>query len=732
MATRLSPAPEPITNDAVSMDVAVARLDDASCEYALPRASAPVIVAAICAAAFFFQLGAMPFVGPDEPRYAEIAREMLVSGDYITPRLCGALMLEKPVLLYWMQTASYRLLGVSEIAARLPSAAAALLCVIFVYFAIGSTVSRRLALIVSSVLCTSAFFVAFGRVGTVDMVFTSGVCVAITCYYLMAWREGRVRTWYCLLGSAAMGAAVLAKGLTGIVLVAPVCIICFAMTRQPRKLRLREIILPVLVFAAVVCSWYLPVTVENGTAFLQEFIVNHHFKRFLSNRYSHPQPFWFFVGIIPLSIVPWTFFLLPAAARLIRSKQEANVPRQHLLRLAWIWLLFPTTFFSLSGSKLPGYILPALPALAIIVGIELEEIWQLRWTRMARVAAWLTAVLMMTLGIVVAVVLRNRLGSPVGWQAAALATPIGLALLQFGAMARRRLSLAFGAGIGVLLACIMLLAGILAPRLDDELCQKHLAMDAAAALMPGERVAFYQDKKYAAVFYAQGRVLYNPLRGDGLNAFTTDEIIESMKAGESLIVITSSAHEQDLRDDKRLRTEPVARQASHVAMRVALIAAHPGAIDPRLAEDPDYTAVSVARSAQGQKQIAYVPDPKLTPGDALPLTRDELCARAFHSNVPAIPISVKTEVFERYRISTAGSTSYQVDHLIPIRLGGSNSVRNLWPQPLSGEWNHALKNRLERRLRRMVCNGKLTLEAAQREIASDWIKAYQRYVGNRQ
>jgi hypothetical protein len=120
----------------------------------------------------------------------------------------------------------------------------------------------------------------------------------------------------------------------------------------------------------------------------------------------------------------------------------------------------------------------------------------------------------------------------------------------------------------------------------------------------------------------------------------------------------------------------------------------------------------------------------LTPGATLDVTQKELCEHGYESPDRTIPITLKIQVADRYAISQ-DMAGFNVDHLIPVGLGGSNSLKNLWPQPLSGEWSHFKKNELEARLRKMVCNGDLDLKKAQQEIATDWVSAYKKYVGER-
>lgn len=137
--------------------------------------------------------------------------------------------------------------------------------------------------------------------------------------------------------------------------------------------------------------------------------------------------------------------------------------------------------------------------------------------------------------------------------------------------------------------------------------------------------------------------------------------------------------------------------------------------------------LNVLYQAPGKDRVHYLPDQKLTPGDSLPVSKDDLCKPEYTSPADDLTIAVKREVFDRYVMGPT-DVGYNVDHLIPIGLGGSDSLKNLWPQPLAGEWNYHMKNRLEKRLRKMVCSGELKLEEAQSEIAADWVSAYKKYI----
>jgi hypothetical protein len=138
---------------------------------------------------------------------------------------------------------------------------------------------------------------------------------------------------------------------------------------------------------------------------------------------------------------------------------------------------------------------------------------------------------------------------------------------------------------------------------------------------------------------------------------------------------------------------------------------------------------SLAGQGQAQQRPSYLPNSRLTPGEALKVNKDDLCGSGYKPSDRSVPMSLKRTVFDRYLIKAGDPTPYNVDHLIPVSLGGTNSIKNLWPQPLTGEWSYLKKNKLEQRLYKLVCRGELAPEMAQEEISTDWVSAYKKHLG---
>jgi len=308
-------------------------------------------------------LGRVGFLGPDEPRYASIGREMAHSGDWITPRLDGSPWFEKSPLLYWMTGAGHRLHLSDEWAARLPLALISLLFLWFFQRTLAREFSPRVALAATAILATSAGWVAYSFASVVDlpMSVTLGSAMLIGIFGPSAIPSRARQTM--LLGLWAgvfLGLAVLAKGFVPLVLIVPVLFVA-------RRMRLAMLGSAVLVAA----PWYVLCYMRNGPAFWNEFFWKHHVDRFLHPTLDHPQPFWFYIPVLLAGLFPWT----PLAGLFFRPKTYADERVRFLL----LWLVFALVFFSWSQNKLPGYLLPLLPMLAIVLAVALDRTASAGW-----------------------------------------------------------------------------------------------------------------------------------------------------------------------------------------------------------------------------------------------------------------------------------------------------------------------------------------------------------------
>jgi 4-amino-4-deoxy-L-arabinose transferase-like glycosyltransferase len=327
-----------------------------------------LLLAGFCAFLFFYGLGQFGLIGADEPRYAQVAREMMERGDWVTPTLSGYPWLEKPPLYYWEAGLVYRAIGVSDVAARIPSAIDATLLVIAVYlffrkFRGGMAVDAAL------ITASCAGMVGYARAASTDMPLASAFCISMLAWW--AWRESGKRK-YLLTFYALTAVGMLAKGPVAPFLAGVVVVVFSLIVGEPRLIVKTLWIPGILLFCAIGLPWYVAVQVRNPV-FFQEFILEHNLARFSSNVYHHPQPFWYYLPVAALAVLPWTVFAIRALVESLRvwwaEKRSAAVDLELQFRIfAAAWLVVPIVFFSLSQSKLPGYILPAIPAAAVLLG----------------------------------------------------------------------------------------------------------------------------------------------------------------------------------------------------------------------------------------------------------------------------------------------------------------------------------------------------------------------------
>ena len=325
------------------------------------------LFALACAAVFFlyfFGLTRAGMLSADEPRYAAIGRAMADTGDWITPRLWGQAWFEKPVLLYWLTALGFRAGLDDDLAPRLPLALLSVAFLAFFFNTLRRDYGPRIACYATAILATSIGWLAYSHVAVTDLPLSACFAAAM----LLADKRPSV-------AGVLLGLAILAKGLVPLILFLPA--LWF--------LRLRAV--RILTIAVLVAApWYALVTLRNGTPFLTEFFWKHHFARFTTGALQHERPFWFYVPVILAGLFPWT----PLALGLFRRELYQGRREQFLLA----WVLFGFVFFSASRNKLPGYVLPLLPALAILLALALTRSDTHRWTlALTAVLLWLIPVI---------------------------------------------------------------------------------------------------------------------------------------------------------------------------------------------------------------------------------------------------------------------------------------------------------------------------------------------------
>ena len=468
-----------------------------------------LLLAGFCAFLFFYGLGAFGLIGADEPRYAQVAREMLDRHDWVTPVLGGLPWLEKPPLYYWQAMLSYSIFGVSDVAARIPSALDATLLIVAVYLFFRKF-RRGVEVDAALITASCAGIVGYAHAASMDMGLAAAFAIGMLAWW--GWRENGSRTllaafYFC------MGLGMLAKGPIAPFL-AVVVIAAFAAATHQWRTFLRTLWLPgVVLFCAVSLPWYALVQSRNPQ-FFREFILEHNLARFSSNLYHHPEPFWYYIPVTALALAPWIVFVIAAFAESVRTwwAERESIRTEPDLELgfrifACCWLVVPVVFFSISQSKLPGYILPSIPAGAVLLADYLLR----RLEQQQPVSKWLAIVHALAASAVVApamlvgfIVIKHRLpgGRPLVFAlAVAFVLCIAIALTLLSRVRLRMLRFV------TLIPVVLAVAAVLkfgTTAIDQKLSTRPLAIELASVETHKLPVAVFgvqREVEYGLAFY---------------------------------------------------------------------------------------------------------------------------------------------------------------------------------------------------------------------------------------
>jgi 4-amino-4-deoxy-L-arabinose transferase-like glycosyltransferase len=423
------------------------------------RGRTPVLLGTLLLA-FLLGTGLRPYNVPDEGRYGEVAREMLRSGDLVTPRLDGVPFLDKPPLLYWLEAASFRTFGVHPWSARLVTALLGFLGCALVLAAGTRLYGPRAGALAAIVLAANPLWYGGSQYVNHDVAVATWISAALLCFAVGDREEGRARWRWLMGGYVAMGLALMTKGLIGVVLPLGTLGLWILATRHWQALRRGHLLAGSALTLAIAVPWHAIAQRANPQLLHYLFVVQH-FQRFTSGGFNNQIGPLFYPAMLAAGLLPWTPLLPGAIGRAWRAFRADRVAgRTDLLLL--VWPLVVVVFFSIPRSKIVGYVLPAVPALALLLGRHLDAVLEERAPLRRPLAV--AAALMALLGAaVVGAPLTGRVPGLAGTPAA-LAVGTGLGLLGAAALvvvARRRGAprLAIGAMAGF--TCL-LAAGLLA------------------------------------------------------------------------------------------------------------------------------------------------------------------------------------------------------------------------------------------------------------------------------
>jgi 4-amino-4-deoxy-L-arabinose transferase-like glycosyltransferase len=454
-----------------------------------------VIIAALSLS--LFRLGNAKLFDVDEAVFSEATREMVADHDWITPTYNGINRYDKPILFYWLMAGSYELFGVNEFAARLPSALAAVMlaAALFCFSARAGGGRDKGYSALSAVL--SVYFLVYSRAAVTDMALTLFISLSLFSFYLFSEQGGKRLYSYGFYLFSAL--AFLTKGLIGIVFPFGIALLYMSITEGRRGLKKIFSLWGTLLFLAVAAPWYLAQLRINGWEFVDQFFIKHHFKRFTDVISGHRGPIYYYVPVMIAGLFPWVAFLPAGIKGALKERKGAA-----LYSLIWLGCIF--LFFSLSTTKLPNYVLPAMPAAALLIGMGMTEA-EGNWRRYSLVASGVLAVVLGAAFLVA----KDRIPVSVAPDAGWLLPLAAIALIIAGICFISAFSLRIHYGkIALLMAAFLFLLLMKGLPLASDYLQGALyrySIFAKENLRPDEKLIVFGLNRPSIAFYSARSIL---------------------------------------------------------------------------------------------------------------------------------------------------------------------------------------------------------------------------------
>jgi 4-amino-4-deoxy-L-arabinose transferase-like glycosyltransferase len=504
----------------------------------------PLIAIAIFTS--FFKLGSVKLFDVDEAVFAEATKEMVESGNWITPTYNGENRYDKPILFYWLMVPSYKLFGINEFAARFPSAITALLLAISTFFFVRHFYTDREAFYAAISLVTSVYFLVYSHAAVTDMALTFFIALSIFSFYLSMTEKGNLY----LYGFYAFSAfAFLTKGLIGIIFPFGISVFYLSITEGPSGIKKIFSLKGVILFLVISAPWYIAQFAINGEDFFNQFFIKHHLERYTGVISGHRGPVYYFIPSLIIGLFPWIVFL-PTGIRNALIKRRSSEPAGYglndpgfsrssnsLLLLALIWFAFIVIFFSLSKTKLPNYVLPAIPAASLLISSGMSG--QNRQIQYADVFIGIFSALIGTAFLISREYFLKAGIHDTNWTFAAAAIMLAMAILSFyGSLKRKNIY----TGLICLMIAFLFVLSAKALPIANQYLQGTLykySLYAKEKLHPGEKIITYKINNPSIVFYSGHKII---------KADNKDKLSSIIKNTGEIIAITNVKNNKVLID----------------------------------------------------------------------------------------------------------------------------------------------------------------------------------------
>ncbi len=487
------------------------------------------VLVLLCTFLFVFKLGDSPLWNNDETTYSEMAKEMIRLGDWITLHFNYQIQFDKPPLYFWLVALTFRFFGWTEFTARLWSSIFGMGGVVVVYFLGKNIFDRKTGFLAGLILATSLQYIAQSRLVTHDTALSFFISLSLLFFYL---GHKTSKGMYYLLFFLAAALATLTKGPIGAVLPFLIVGLYLGLTKQLRVLRGMRILWGIVIYLAVVSPWFIIEFLRHGEEFVNAFFLARHFSRYLFAPFQGQSgPVYYYVPMLFLGFYPWICFLPFSAYHLVVSKinRYSEEGRKSLLLLLWFGFIF--TFFTLAQTKLPNYILPLYPSLALMVG----KFWNDSFSRTLphfRRSMFFSFFLFLFLSILfifaVTAVLKSNYpaeyaeyGRSLSFLAIVLAGGTAISFLAF--FWKKRPTLSFLSIVGMMCFFLVVLVVLILPKVDLSRPTRALSHKITSLIQPGEKIGMYLPPDPGLVYYSDRPVIETHTEAEVLSFLGSEE-----------------------------------------------------------------------------------------------------------------------------------------------------------------------------------------------------------------
>jgi 4-amino-4-deoxy-L-arabinose transferase-like glycosyltransferase len=489
---------------------------------------ATLLLLFLCGVTFFAGLGRPAIGDSDEAFYAEAAREMVDSGDWLTPRYNYEPRFQKPILFYWLVAATYTISGIGETQARLWAAMAGVGLSLAVLLAGRRWFDLRTATIAAAIVATTFGYFSIGRLALPDLPLAFFITVTIGAALAGTVDDDIHATKWLLISGAAAGCAFLTKGPVGLLVPAIVLVPIWILERTHFRLNSRAALGAIAVGLAIGAPWYVGMALTHGAEYLESFFVGDNLERFATSRFNDPRPLWFYLPIVLGGMLPWT----PLVAAMAPLLQSRAARRRWLSPRTWrmiVWAAMPLVFFTISVGKQPRYILPILPPLALLLADAIVQRWTTHGNRrdpLVQIPAVCVAVL---LGMMAVLLYRARplivMVPPVFIDVAVVAIAVASGIVLGGTLAARSRCIP---------ACIALSAALTLAGLQYALSPAgHDPVQNMAALVLRHRSA--SEPVVTFRVFVRNLIFYTHVQQDDLESEA--EVVEFLRSKERVLCV---------------------------------------------------------------------------------------------------------------------------------------------------------------------------------------------------